>query len=201
MQPLARFQIELVEETGDGGRCRRTHRLLDGPQGCVAVRGLDQDQACRIEPQRAQAMTMKPARGTVGTQPIGRHDEKNLFSPPFRGRGRNVSQNCRDEADGGGERAFPRRHDFMQGAAGQTAVGQVGIKRGKAEGRGLAQPLHAGEEPSQFCHHGGAVARQGRRRRGSDRGRSHRGRGRGFGVSHWLCKAPWIFAVCSLAAY
>jgi hypothetical protein len=61
MQPLAQFQIERVDDADDGGRRRRPHRLLHGPQGFLAVRSLDQNEAGRIETERVEAMTMQPA--------------------------------------------------------------------------------------------------------------------------------------------
>ena len=76
MQPLAQFQIERVDDAGDGGRRRRPHRLLHGPQGFLAVRGLDQNEAGRIETERVEAMTMQPAVRAVWAQPIGGRDEK-----------------------------------------------------------------------------------------------------------------------------
>ena len=76
MQPLAQFQIERVDDAHDRGRRRRPHRLLHGPQGFLAVRGLDQDQAGRIEPKRVEAMTMQPAMRAVGAQSISGRDEK-----------------------------------------------------------------------------------------------------------------------------
>ena len=76
MQPLAQFQIERVDDADDGGRRRRPHRLLHGPQSFLAVRGLDQDQAGRIETKRVEAMTMQPAVRAVWAQPIGGRDEK-----------------------------------------------------------------------------------------------------------------------------
>ena len=76
MQPLAQFQIEGIDDAGDGGRRRRSHRLLHGPQGFLAVRGLDQNEAARIEPERVEAMPMQPAGGAVGTQPIGRREDE-----------------------------------------------------------------------------------------------------------------------------
>ena len=68
MQPLAQFQIERVDDADDGGRRRRPHRFLHGPQGFLAVRGLDQDQAGRIETERVEAMTMQPAVQAVWAQ-------------------------------------------------------------------------------------------------------------------------------------
>ena len=76
MQPLAQFQIERVDDAHDGGRRRRPHRFLHGPQGFLAVRGLDQDQAGRIEAERVEAMAVQPAMRAVGAQPIGRHDHE-----------------------------------------------------------------------------------------------------------------------------
>ena len=40
MQPLTRFQVELVNGTGDGGYRARTQRLLDRPQRVSAMRRL-----------------------------------------------------------------------------------------------------------------------------------------------------------------
>ena len=76
MQPLAQFQIERVDDAHDCGRRRRPHCLFHGPQGFLAVRGLDQDQAGRIEPKRVEAMTVQPAMRAVGAQPISGRDEK-----------------------------------------------------------------------------------------------------------------------------
>ena len=61
MQPLTQFQIERVDDAHDGGRSRRPHRLLHRPQGFLAVRGLDQNEAARIETERVEAMAMQPA--------------------------------------------------------------------------------------------------------------------------------------------
>jgi hypothetical protein len=164
MQPLAQFQIELVDGARDGGRRLRTQRLLDRPQGLFAMRGFDQDQAARIETERAQAMTMKPAMRTAA---IGRHyqDEgvspRALFPPPQGGRRKIAAENRRDEAEGGRDAAFGLGHDFMQGAAGEAALRQMGIKRGKAERQGFPQTFHPGQQPAQFIDHGGAIARGG----------------------------------------
>jgi hypothetical protein len=76
MQPLAQFQIEHVDDADDGGRRRRPHCFLHGPQSFLAVRGLDQDQAGRIEAERVEAMAVQPAMRAVGAQPVGRRDEK-----------------------------------------------------------------------------------------------------------------------------
>jgi hypothetical protein len=165
MQSLAQFQIELVDEAGDGGRRARPHRLLQSPQRFVAMRRLDQDHAARIEPERAKAMTMQP---TVVGQPVDRQDEEKFLPPPLwgregwgvgrrgtpvevydsppdphpqplptRGRGGNTGKNRGDEAQRG-RGGLWSGHDLMQGAAGEAAFRQVGIKRGNAEGEGCA---------------------------------------------------------------
>jgi hypothetical protein len=76
MQPLARFQIEPVDDADDGGRRRRPHGFLHGPQGFLAVRGLDQNEAGRIETERVEAMAMQPAVRAVGAQGIRGRNEK-----------------------------------------------------------------------------------------------------------------------------
>jgi hypothetical protein len=75
MQPLAQFQIELVEDANDGGRHRRAQHLFHGPQGFFAMGGLDQDQAARIETERGEAVTIEPPMRAIGAQPVSRHDE------------------------------------------------------------------------------------------------------------------------------
>jgi hypothetical protein len=77
MQPLTGFQIELVDAAGDGGRRARPQRLLDRPQRVVAVRGFHQDQAGRIETERAQTMTIRAA---AMAQPVSRQNEDDFFS-------------------------------------------------------------------------------------------------------------------------
>jgi hypothetical protein len=44
------------------------------------MRGLDQDQARRIEAESAEAVTMQPA---VGAEPVARHDEEEGALPSF----------------------------------------------------------------------------------------------------------------------
>ena len=75
MQPLAGFQIERVDQARDGGGRRRTQRFLHGPERFLAVRGLDHDQAGRIETERVETMTMQPAVRAVRAQCIGGRDE------------------------------------------------------------------------------------------------------------------------------
>jgi hypothetical protein len=83
MQPLTQFQIERVDDAHDGGRRCRPHRLLQGPQGFLAMCGLDQDQARRIETERVEAMAMQPAVRTVRAQAIGGHDEEERKAVSF----------------------------------------------------------------------------------------------------------------------
>ena len=64
-------------------------RFLHGPQSaCLPMRGLDQDQARRIETESAEAVTMQPAEGA---EPVARHDEEEGRVPcpsPLVGEGR-----------------------------------------------------------------------------------------------------------------
>jgi hypothetical protein len=82
MQPLTEFQIELVDDADDRGRGARAQRLLDGPQGVVAARGFDQDEALRIEPERGETMAVKPA---MIAKAVSREDAYD-FILPCRGR-------------------------------------------------------------------------------------------------------------------
>ena len=77
MQPLTGFQIELIDDAGDGRGRARMQRLLHGPQGIFAVRRLDQDQPVRRQTERVQPMTMRTA---VIAQAVGREDEDELVS-------------------------------------------------------------------------------------------------------------------------
>jgi hypothetical protein len=126
LQPLAQFQIELVDRAGHGLRRTRMQRFLQCPQGFFPMRRLDQDQAARIETQGVEAVAMRAA---IVAQPVGRHDEDDRVSP------RQARKERHDEAEGGGSSAF-FGYDFVQGAAGQTALRQVRIEGGKAEGQG-----------------------------------------------------------------
>jgi hypothetical protein len=47
----------------------------------------------------------------------------------------------------------------VQGAAGEAAFRQVGIKRGKAERQGFALTLNPRQQPAQFVEHDGTVTR------------------------------------------
>jgi hypothetical protein len=97
MQPLAGFQIELVDCARDRGRRRRTQRLLHGPQRFFAVRRLDQDQAGRIETEILQAVTVQAAmRAAVLAQPKDRHHQEQWL------RAWQAGENRRDETEGGG---------------------------------------------------------------------------------------------------
>jgi hypothetical protein len=155
MQFLAGLEIEPVDHPRDGGRRGRMQRLRHGPQAFFAMRRFDQDQAGGIETEGGEAvagnMSGKPA---MLAQPIGRNDEDE------RAARRQAGKNGHDEAEGGGDGAFRLGHDFMERAAGQAALGQVGIKRGKAEGQGAAPGLLGGpDQATQFLHDGGAVSR------------------------------------------
>jgi hypothetical protein len=129
MQPLAQFQIELVDHPGDGNRRGRMQCFGHGPQGLFAVRRLDQDQARRIKTEAADAMSGKPA---VSTPCVAGHDHDARMDP------RQAGKNSHDETEGGGTRNFALGHDFMQCACRQAAFRQAGIKRGKPEGQDFA---------------------------------------------------------------
>ena len=122
-------------------------------------------------------MAVQPAVGTIRAQAIGRHDEAERASP------RQVAKQRCDEAEGRGDGAFGRGHDLMQGAAGKSTVGQVGIDRRQTEGQRRAPSFDPGHEPAQFRQDRGAVARQRK-----DVGPGHCGK---------PMDNPMMFSVCS----
>ena len=88
--------------------------------------GLDQNEAGRIKTENVEAMTVKPA---MFAPPIGRHHEdERLRSHP-------AGEDRRQEAKGGGGGACFGHH-LVQAAAGQSALGEMGIDSGQAEGQG-----------------------------------------------------------------
>jgi hypothetical protein len=177
MQPLAKFQIELVDDAGDRGRRARAQRLLDGPQGVVAALGFDQDEALRIKPERGEPVAVKPA---MVAKAVSGEDEEKFFRFSWWGRGDDVRQQRRDETKRSGH-GLRRRHDFMQPAAGEAAIGKTRIHRGQAEGESLVNIRRAGQQTAQFLHDSGTMAR-----RGTDGGLSQRH------VQNY-----WMFALCS----
>jgi len=135
LQPLAQFQIELVDHTGDGGRRARPQRLFQGPERFFPVRRFDHEQAGRIETERAQTVPVKPA---ILTKPVARHDEDERPSPRYAGEQRG------HEAEGGG-RVAGVGHDLVQGAAGEAALRQMAVNGGKPEGKGFGhKSLYSG---------------------------------------------------------
>jgi hypothetical protein len=108
MQPLARFQIELIDDAHDGGRRRRTQRFLDRPQRVVAVRGLDHDQTRGIKAKAAQPVPGGPA---VFAKAVSGKDQEE------RAPRRQAPQQCGDKTESRGH-GLRRRHYLMQGAAG-----------------------------------------------------------------------------------
>ncbi len=123
LQPLAGFQIELIDDAGDGGRRARTQRFLHGPERVFAMRGLDQKQTARIKSKRADAVAV---RTTVIAQSVGRQNEDDRPSiyllPPFTLRGREgeergqAGEQRHQEAEGGRSGAFVG-YDLMQSRA------------------------------------------------------------------------------------
>ncbi len=142
MQPLAQFQIELVDDADDRAWGTRAQRLLDRPKGVVAARGFDQNQAFRIEPERGQTMAVKAA---MVVKAVTGEDEDELFGSPWWGRGEDVRKQCRDKAkrSGGGVRLGD---DFMQRAAGESAIGKASIQRGQPERERLVNICRAGQQ-------------------------------------------------------
>ena len=129
-------------------------RLGQRPQTFLAVRGLDQDHAARIETKRVEAMSGKTA---VLVMTIGRHDEDD-------GTGRRqTGENGDDETEGGGIGACGRGYDLMERRPGEATLRQVGIERGKAEGEDAGATLLSGsEQPAQFFHDQRAIPRLGK---------------------------------------
>jgi hypothetical protein len=141
MQPLAQFQIELIDDAHDGGRRRRTQRFLDRPQRVVAMRGLDHDQTRGIKAKTAQSVPGGPA---VFAKAVSGEDQKE------RAPRRQPSQQRGDEAEGG-RHGLRFRHHLMQGAAGEPAFRQMGIDCPNPEGEGfvaMAETLDPGNEPA-----------------------------------------------------
>src|SRR5580698_8500903 len=138
--------------------------------------GLDQDQPARIKPKRVETMAMKPA---VRTTAIGRYHANQRVG--FR----QTAENCGDETERRGGRAFCFRHDFMQPAAGEAARRQVGIEDDKAERQRSAEPFHARQQAAQFADDDSAIA--------SDR----KWRWSSHLVISWRCISVYMFAVRS----
>ena len=153
LQLLAQFQLEPVDHCGDRKRDARTQGLGHGPQRVFAVRRLDQDRPSRIETERIETVSAQPA---VAPPPLGRHDKDDRMG--------RAGEKRHDETESGRQRAWRCGHDFMQRAAGKTAIRQAGIEGGKTEGQGAARPGAGGNEPAQFVHQGGAIAPAGKRR-------------------------------------
>ena len=186
LQPLARSQIELIDDAGDGGRRARMQRLLDRPQSVFAARGLDQNDARRVETERAQSVAMKAA---VGAERISGQDEDERMrrSPPFRVRRGETGHDRRDKAESG-RHSVRRGHDLVQRAAGEAASRQAGIKGGKTKRQRLAPIRDPRQQATQLLQHNGAIV--------------HRGKA-GAGNKLWHCcwhrcaKGGLVFAICS----
>jgi hypothetical protein len=83
LQPLTVFQIELIDDAGDGGHRARMQRFLHRPQGVFAMRGLRQDQPVWWQTQRIEPVTIRPA---IIAQAVSGQDKEDLFPPPLWGR-------------------------------------------------------------------------------------------------------------------
>ncbi len=107
--------------------------FLDRPQSVLALRRLHQDKAAWIKAQRAYAVAVQPA---VTAMPVSRDDEEE------RTNGGKTGQQRHHKTKGGGDILVG--HNFMQSAAGKTALRQIMVDGRKAEGdrRGLPNPFH-----------------------------------------------------------
>ncbi len=121
---LAGLEIEPVDQAGDGARRARMQRFGECPERFIAMRRLGQKKTRRIEAERFKAVAGQAAMAALS---IGRSDKDEGA-----GAGQ-ASQNRREETEGGGSRAFRVGHDFMQAAARQAAVREMGIDRRKIE--------------------------------------------------------------------
>jgi|SRR5580698_9848776 hypothetical protein len=97
--------------------------FLDRPQCLFALRSLDQDQPGWIESERVETVAMKPA----GSVAVSRGD------PNQRAGFWQTAENGGDEAESGCGCAFCFGHNFMQSAAGETTLRQVGVDSGNAK--------------------------------------------------------------------
>jgi hypothetical protein len=80
---------------------------------------------------------------------------------PLQGRVKeDVRQQRRDETQRSG-RGVRFGDDFMQRAAGETAVGQAGIQRRQTESESFVDIRRAGQQAAQFLHDCGAIAHRG----------------------------------------
>jgi hypothetical protein len=108
--------------------------------------GLGQDQPAWIEPKRVEAMAMKLAvrAAAIRVAAMARYHANQWLS--FR----QTAENCGHKTEHETERRWGRtlcfRHDFMQSAAGETALRQVGIDGGKAERQRPAESLQARQQ-------------------------------------------------------
>jgi hypothetical protein len=144
LQPLTHFQIEPVDEAGDGKRRRRTQGFGQRPQRVLALGGLDQDEAQGVETEAAQAIAMQAA---MPAPAMGREDKNH----GGRGRKCDPGQQRRDKSESGRDRAFRLGHDFMQRGGGKAAR-QMGIDGRKAEGQGPAMFGTSRQKAAQIPH-------------------------------------------------
>lgn len=139
------------------------------------MRGLDQDRPGRIKAEGIETVAMQAAGLTPAIS--GKHEEE-------RESARQAREEGDQEAEGSGQRRLGFRHDFMQGATGEAAVGQDGIDGGEAEGQGGARSLAARKQTAQFLDHGGTIMGSGKANR----------------ISHLILSCPGItlsmFGVC-----
>ena len=178
LQTLACLEVESRDRAADRGRHPRAQRFFERPQRLLFVPGLDQDQPRRIETEMMQAMAVRPA---VLGEDVRRGDEQHRPRASMR---RPEPREQRGEKPERGRRvAMLLRRDLMQGADRETALRQMRVEIGEAEGQGArrADALQARQQAAQLRHDRGAASApdmngsrgrrgHGRRRHGGTRG-------------------------------
>jgi hypothetical protein len=167
MQSLAGLQIESVAQADDGLRRARTQRFQQSPQIVVTLRRLHQDDATRIKSKTAEAMSGQTA--ALARSMMRHHDNDFFLCRRFWEVAVKAGQHRDDETESGRERSLCCRDDFMECAAGKTAVRQVAVECGNTErkpsSRGWRTPRLPRQQKAQFGQGRSAVLTRGYRRK------------------------------------
>jgi hypothetical protein len=165
MQLLTGLEIEPFDRARDRRRRTRAQGFLHRPEGLFLIRRVDQDHARRIDTETIEAVSMRAGEGrhlvdwqSSHTHAMGRHDDQQ------RAAARHAAKKRGDEAERGWNIAVGCGGDLVQGRKRQTALWQMGIQRGKAEGKGArvgGKAFHARQQAAQFMHHLSAGSGQG----------------------------------------
>ena len=124
-----RSSLSMMPATAAGARECSASSM--SPQRFLAMRRLHQDQTARIETERIEAMTVRPAV-MRSRKMAGRKKDSSRGGR----REEDAGQHRRDEAEGGGDGA-PAGHDLMQGAVGEAALRHSRMIVARSKGRGL----------------------------------------------------------------